>query len=314
MQNILANNSEGSNTKNALVLLIILAAYVVVGLFCFQIIGILVNLPFYDFDFLALMSDLQNPVGSEKAKLPLMITQAVSSIGAFILVPYFFTRIHLSFPFGKLISLPKDNGQPILMTILLVFCFMIANSALIEWNQNIEMPAFLSEFERWARAFEDKAEALTLYLTQFDSLPYFLLAIVVIAVVPAVGEELLFRGLIQNLLNKTLSNPHAAIWISAFIFSGFHFQFYGLIPRMMLGVLFGYIYYWSGSLFLAMIGHFINNAFSLTIIYLSQSGVIEMKPEDLENSLPFYVILIFLAASIFLAYLFRKYYTIQEDE
>lgn len=314
MQNILKNTVEGDNSQSPLVLLLILVAYVIVGLFVFQIIGVLVNLPFYGFDFEALLSGMQNPNGSSLNKIPLMITQAISAIGAFIVVPYFFIRYHLKMELREVVQFPKSSLQPILIASMLVFCFMITNSALIEWNQNIKFPEFMAGFEKLAKTFEDQAEVLTMYLTKFDSFFYFILGVFVIAVVPAIGEELLFRGLIQNLFNKIFSNPHAAIWVSAFLFSAFHFQFYGIIPRMMLGVLFGYIYLWSGSLALAMIGHFINNAFSLTILYLSQIGTLEMNPDDLEKSLPYYVILIFLAASVFLAYLFKKYFSFKVNE
>lgn len=308
MQNILKNTLEGNSSSNPMVLLLMLAAYVVIGLFIFQVIGLLISLPLYGFDFDALLSDVQNPYKDDNARLPLMITQAVTSIGAFIAIPLFFSYRHLKLDFKEFAHFPKPSANPILMTSVLVFCFMIANSVLIEWNQNITLPEFLSTFESWAREFEDRAEKLTIYLTTFDSVPYFILALFVIAVVPAVGEELLFRGLIQNLFNKIFKNVHLAIWVSSLLFALFHFQFYGVVPRMMLGVLFGYIYLWSGSLTLSMIGHFINNAFSLTIFYLSQTGTIDINLEDLESSPPYYVILLFLVAGVFFAILFRRYF------
>jgi phosphotransferase system glucose/maltose/N-acetylglucosamine-specific IIC component len=83
---------------------------------------------------------------------------------------------------------------------------------------------------------------------------------------------------------------------------------------MMLGVLFGYIYYFSGHLTLAMVGHFINNAFSLTLFYLSQNGLIDMEVEELESSPPYYIILLFLVIGTLLLVLFRKYFKSKEIE
>ncbi|MEP4535196.1 MAG: CPBP family intramembrane glutamic endopeptidase [Cyclobacteriaceae bacterium] len=314
MQNILKITLDEGQTQKPWVLLIILAAYVFISLFVFQIIGILITLPLFNFDFGVMMDAIQNPYGNPDAKLPLLITQGATSIGAFIIAPLVFTKKYLNLSFTEVSEFKQALPLPVLMAAVIIFCFMIVNSVLIEWNQGIVLPEWLSGLEKWARDFEDRAEALTKYLTAFDSLFYFLIALIVVAVVPAIGEELLFRGLIQNLFHKTLKNAHVAIWVSALLFALFHFQFYGLVPRMMLGVLFGYLYLWSGNLTLSMVGHFVNNAFSLSILYLSQTGSIDMNPEELESSPPYYVILLFLAAGIFFLVLFRRYFLKTTDE
>src|SRR5690554_5832087 len=107
-------------------------------------------------------------------------------------------------------------------------------------------------------------------MTRFDNAGDFILALIVIGLIPAVGEELLFRGLVQNQIGAITKNIHVAIWLAAFLFSTFHFQFYGFVPRMFLGVLFGYLYYWSGNLFIAMLAHFINNGLTLILLYMYQ--------------------------------------------
>lgn len=313
MQNMLKNTPGGENTAAPWILLLILTGYVIAGMFIFSIIGSGVWMLF-GFDLMEMQSVLSNPGGQDHAKVALMIVQGLTSLGAFIIAPLFFIKMNLKLPYGDFLSIPKSFGTPALMTLVLMFCFMIANSALIDWNQSIKFPEALAGFERWAMAKELELEKLTKFLTQFDTVGQYLLALVVIAVFPAIGEELLFRGLIQNLFQTAFKNAHVAIWLSAFLFAVFHIQFYGVVPRMMLGVLFGYLFYWSGSLSLAILAHFINNAFSLTVFYLSQQQIIEMSPEELEKSPPYYIILLFLALGTVLLLLFKKYFSTKTDE
>jgi uncharacterized protein len=313
MQNILKNAPGGNQSVGPWILLIILTGYVIAFLFLFQIAAYIAAVPFFEFSFEKMIKVLKNPYYDNTAKMPLMLIQATTAIGAFILAPWFFIRKNLKLDFSTFFNLPKPIIYPIGMTTVLLFCFMVSNSILIEWNQNFIFPEALSGLESWMQDTEQRMERLTNYLTNFDSVWQYLVALVVIAVIPAVGEELLFRGLIQNLFNAALKNAHLAIWVSAFIFSAFHMQFYGVLPRMMLGVLFGYLYYWSGSLSLAMIGHFINNAFSLTIFYMSKNGFIDISPDDLEKSPSIYVILLFLGIGLPLLFMFRKYFLATDE-
>src|SRR5690606_36025116 len=103
-------------------------------------------------------------------------------------------------------------------------------SIFIEWNADLDLPDFLQGFERLAKEREEYARTITTFLTQFDSTGQFVLAFVVIAILPAIGEELVFRGLIQRELIRGNVNVHVAIWFAAFLFSAIHMQFYGLVP------------------------------------------------------------------------------------
>jgi membrane protease YdiL (CAAX protease family) len=120
---------------------------------------------------------------------------------------------------------------------------------------------------------------LTEYLTAFETIPQLLVGFVVIALIPAIGEELVFRGLLQPRVQRLTHNVHAAVWITGFIFSAIHFQFYGLIPRMLLGVLLGYLYVWSGNLWYPIVGHFTNNGFTLLMIFLYKKNTIDIDIE-----------------------------------
>ncbi|MFY7789240.1 MAG: CPBP family intramembrane glutamic endopeptidase, partial [Thermoflexibacteraceae bacterium] len=166
---------------------------------------------------------------------------------------------------------------------VIVITAMPLDSHIIAWNQSIRLPEIFSNYENWALTREQEAMDLTLFLTKYENFIEFIIGLLIIAVAPAVGEELLFRGVLQNKVNLLLKNPHLSIWITAFIFSFIHFQFYGFFPRLLLGAMFGYLYWWSGNLAIAMVAHFINNGFTLTMIYCNQMGWTDY---DLQNTFP----------------------------
>ena len=159
-------------------------------------------------------------------------------------------------------------------------------------------------FEEWARKNEDLLKDITEYLTGFDSFGHFLIGFVVIAVIPAVGEELLFRGILQSQMIKAFGNPHVAIWLAGFLFSFIHFQFYGFIPRMLLGVIFGYLYYWSGNLLVAVLCHFFNNGITILMFYLYQLNMIDVNVEDTEK-VPWTMVFPALVLTVGLMYYLR---------
>ena len=101
-----------------------------------------------------------------------------------------------------------------------------------------------------------------------------------IAIIPAIGEELLFRGVIQRIFTRWTRSNHWGIWIAAILFSALHMQFYGFVPRMLLGVLFGYLLVWSGSMWLPIIAHFLNNALAVIAMYMIDKELISPKVEE----------------------------------
>lgn len=174
----------------------------------------------------------------------------------------------------------------LLAAAVLVILMLPLMSALVEWNAKTHFPAFLHDFEVWARASEDRAQALTKYLTQFTSPGRFVVGVLVVAVVPAIAEELFFRGVIQRNLMQWFS-PHLGIWLAAALFSAIHFQFFGFFPRFVLGLVLGYLYQWSGNILVSMAAHFTQNAFQLLLLYLQQRHLLgaDFDPES-TNALP----------------------------
>ncbi len=273
----------------------------------FQLIGVfigaLVALPFYDGSVIDLFTAMADPVNNPNIKTPLMITQGVGSAFGMILVPWLMYRgiFKLPLQFGQ----TKVALQPVIITFLITLFFMVVNSPIGEWNQQIRLPEAFSGIESTLLLMEENMKIITEFLIDFDSFGSFLLGLVVIAVVPAIGEELVFRGLIQNHLFRISSNIHVAIWVAAFIFGAIHMQFYGLFPRMMLGVLFGYLYYFSGKLSYAMIAHFFNNGIAVVAVYMHRLGKIEYDIEANESIL-WYQVLISALVLILLLFAFKK--------
>ena len=123
------------------------------------------------------------------------------------------------------------------------------------------------------------AATVTEKMLKVDTFGGLLLNLLVIALIPAVGEELTFRGVLQQGLVRRMKSPHLAIILSAAIFSFIHFQFYGFLPRMFLGILLGYMFYITKSLWTSITMHFVNNGTAVVLYYLNNKGIIDIDPE-----------------------------------
>ncbi|HEX9650455.1 MAG TPA: CPBP family intramembrane glutamic endopeptidase [Cyclobacteriaceae bacterium] len=269
-------------------------------------LGILFALPFPGFDLNNLLSILENPVKFPESKTPFLIIQGISSVVGFIVLPSIFLVGIQKMGFRIFFQAKTVTPVVIFVTILFIILFMVVNSVFVEWNANLKLPEFMSGFENWARGLEDNAAVLTQFLTDFDNIGQFLIAFVVIAIIPAFGEEFVFRGLLQNYAIGFLRNPHVAIWVTAILFSGFHLQFFGFVPRAFLGVAFGYLYFWSGNLTIPIIAHFINNGFTLLMIYMYRTDAIGFDIETTESPGVLTVIpMAFITAT--LLYFFHKH-------
>jgi hypothetical protein len=203
------------------------------------------------------LSDLEN---SQVVKALKLIQAIGAGLGTFIV-----TSLAAAFLFGKKIAEYLQLNRPFrfvqLITVLMILISGVPLiNVLVEWNSHLSLPDFLKPLEAWMRQSEQDAERLTRAFVQVTSVQDVMINLMVIAVLPAIGEEWLFRGIIQRLFTEWFRNAHAGIWISAAVFSAIHVQFFGFVPRMMLGVCFGYMLLWSGSIWLPVIAHFLNNA------------------------------------------------------
>ncbi len=208
------------------------------------------------------------------AKQPLLVLQATTASGAFILAPLLYLHIFVCQGIKTLFQRHPSYTILALATLNLTLAFMVVNTWFIQWNMAIKLPTWLSAFEMWAQEKEATLQRITTLMTSFHSLAGLGAGILVMGIIPAIGEELLFRGLVQPILYQLTNNIHWAIGISAFAFSALHLQFYGFVPRLLLGALFGYIYWWTRNLLFPIIAHWFNNTLTLLLLFLHQHGII----------------------------------------
>ncbi|WP_165903831.1 CPBP family intramembrane glutamic endopeptidase [Hymenobacter gummosus] len=189
----------------------------------------------------------------------------------------------------------------LLAAIGLIIISVPAMSILIAWNAGLHLPPFLYSWEKAARLYEDQAQTLTTFLTRFSSFERFLVAVVVVAIIPAIAEELTFRGVVLRQLSRWTNSVHWGVWLSAAVFSAIHVQFFGFFPRMILGVMLGYLFVWSGNIAVSMAAHFAQNFAQLLLLYLQQRGTIQFDA-DANEALPWPLALVSLLLTAGLLY------------
>lgn len=215
-----------------------------------------------------LVQDASNP----KNIAVLKFFQTFQSIGVFIIPPFIIAWFLHDKPSVFLQYDKKPDIKSVLFVIVIIYFANPFINFLTEINSKLSLPEFMNSVEMWMQNSEDQANQITEAFLSTTSFTTLLTNIVMIGILPAVGEELLFRGIVQQLLKKKFGNAHAAIWISAAIFSALHMQFFGFLPRLVLGAMFGYMLEWSGTLWLPVIAHFVNNTTAVIAYYLMGKG------------------------------------------
>jgi len=171
------------------------------------------------------------------------------------------------------------NGWLLLIGVALMFVSLPLTNQLGTWNEKMNFGASFEALEDLLQQMEDTAGDFTDRMLQVDTIWGLLLNLLVIALIPAIGEELTFRGVLQQALVKGCKNAHLGIFLATAIFSFIHLQFYGFLPRMFLGLLLGYMFYYSGSLWTSILMHFINNGTAVVVAYLEHKGLTEIDME-----------------------------------
>ena len=204
------------------------------------------------------------------------IGQGISSIFMFVIPPivyYFITRKeHQMHDLGLRKLTPP--WWLILIGVILMFVSIPVTTSLTTWNESMDLGGAFAKLEEYMKALEETAQAATEKMLDVNTFGGMLFNLIIIALIPAVGEELTFRGVLQQSLTRKM-NPHIAIILSSAIFSFIHFQFYGFLPRMFLGMLLGYMFYITNSIWTSMLMHFVNNGATVVVYYLCNIGVIE---------------------------------------
>ena len=156
----------------------------------------------------------------------------------------------------------------------------------VEWNASMTLPDSLKPLEDWMRMQEEAAQRTTDALMSSTSIWGLLATVATVGIVTGLGEETFFRGALQRVFKEGMRNKHLAVWIAAFVFSTLHFQFYGFVPRMLLGAIFGYAYLWSGSLWVPAIAHAYNNSSVVVMTWLQKAGMASAEASEVGASSP----------------------------
>jgi len=230
-----------------------------------------------------LMEAMADPVSHPDIRNIMLFAQGLASLVGLVLIPWYYLRTFEHRTLSKFFT-GFPSWQWVIVLTALVVALSISISPIAEWNSNVKLPSWTGALGDLLRQFEEQAAILVKAFLADLTPASFLLAFIVIAMVPALGEELVFRGLIQNEFRRALGNPHVAIWLSAALFSAFHMQFFGFVPRLILGAAMGYVYYWSGNLWVPVLLHFLNNGIQVLAIYLAQLNVHSLDVESTESA------------------------------
>jgi membrane protease YdiL (CAAX protease family) len=259
-----------------------LLSLVVITLVAFGTLVLLqgISIALVPFLFQVSMEDLMSLVAGNydipNGRMALLFTQGVGSGLGFWAATWIVVRFLEKADLNWTKQLSRVNGKNMALVTAMTVGGMLFNGLLMYWNSHLVLPEFLSGVEQWMRDMETQLMELTQFLTDFQSIPELLTGILVIGVFAGVGEELFFRGLIQPKMQGYFRSPHWGIWVTAFIFSAIHAQFFGFLPRVFLGALFGYLYHYTGSLFYPILGHILNNALTLLLVYGANQGFIDL--------------------------------------
>ena len=243
--------------------------------------------------------DLFALLKEEKYTLAVKSIVGLNHFLTFIAAPLVFVFVFYKNKITSYLQLNHFDPPLLLWFPLALFFLYPLMGFLTFYISQLELPAFMAEMD------VDAMETLN-SLLKMDTVGDLLINLFLIAILPGVGEELLFRGIIQKEITNRWQNPHVAIWVTAFIFGVFHFQIVGLLPKMMIGLVLGYAYYYSGSLILPMIMHALNNGFA-TLGYYFAGNQIEDQDALVENVPILPVLISVLGFLMIMIYIHKQY-------
>jgi membrane protease YdiL (CAAX protease family) len=281
---------------------IFLLCFALVSLSLFSLLGMFLLPSLFGINLLLnpeILNDYTNPdvIGALKT---LQIIQAISLfIIPATVFPYFVGETASEYL--------KTNRRSMFLLFILVIAIAFISSPAIELtaraNAEMHLPSFLKGLEDWMREKEDSLAGLTKAFLKMNNLGDLSINLIMVALLPAIGEEFLFRGVIQRIFIGWTKNAHLGILITAILFSAMHVQFYGFIPRMLLGVLFGYLFFWSGNIWIAVLAHFLNNGTVVVFSYMFQQKITSFDIEANTTVSPMvYIISIATTALLLLSF------------
>ena len=212
-----------------------------------------------------------------------LIEQAIVSAVAFILTGW--VCIKLLIKNDNITKVGRTSLKEVILPAIFLILFSIPFiNQLAVWNSELTLPESLAGLEKLMKEMEDTANAITMQFLERTTTTDYVINIIVLALIPAIGEEMLFRGTIQQSMTESGWNKHLSVILTAAIFSAIHFQFYGFLPRLALGIILGYAFLWSGSVWISSLIHFINNALVVTAAFaISKTGLAKTTEEGMKE-------------------------------
>ncbi|CAN5394939.1 hypothetical protein BH10BAC2_BH10BAC2_48200 [soil metagenome] len=194
------------------------------------------------------------------------------------------------------------SGKQTFLVVLMIIAGIMLSGALADINRLIPLP---QEAAKYFQGLEDNYNKQVMSIANMKTTNDYIFSLMILAIVPALFEELFFRGALQQIIVAWTKKPFIGILVTSIIFSAIHISFYGFLPRLFLGLMIGYIFQYSKNLWLCVIAHFLYNAFSVTVLYsLSRSG--KLTTDAMEESTPIYYGLIGAVTIIMLFMAFKK--------
>jgi len=240
----------------------------------------------------------------------LRLMQIFSAIGSFIIPSFLFLRMN-----GRdYRSYLKLNSVSKPIQVIITLALVYAVSPFVFWlkeiNDLMSLPESLNQVESMMRAMEDQTNQVLEAFLGLNSLSDFLMNLIMAGFLAAVGEEIVFRGMLQKWVGDWIKNPHVAVWLTAIIFSAIHMQFYGFLPRMILGAVFGYVFYFTNNLWVPIIAHFVHNSTQLVLVYMHNNEWIQYDIDGMDK-IPVTYAIASLAVGVGLFFILVK--TTKED-
>jgi membrane protease YdiL (CAAX protease family) len=291
----------------------ILLLVLIVGFLLFaSMFGLLSLVPFYGTDVL---SRFATPDYSDLSLVNAFKVLQIINMGFGMLLP---TLLFLWLTEDRMLSYcglsSKNHFIPLFLSVILILVTQPLIGYTSQLNSSLQFPDWLSGLESWMREMEDKGKLITNAFLNSGSIVDLVINVFMIALLPSIAEELLFRGVISKMLYNRFSNIHVAVFVSAFIFSAVHFQFYGFLPRFILGIELGYLFLLAGNLWLPIVAHFVNNFLSVLIQFFYTKGSIKTDAENFGTDSGFIVTFVSMALVVFILLWINKKYKINNAE
>ena len=239
------------------------------------------------------------------ARDSVLFGSAAQGVLAFIVPSFVVARLENDHPFAGMGLAGRQEFRWYVGIVVLLLLSMPAMNQIIYWNSEIHFPESMGALEESLRSWEERAADMTDLILQGNSVMTLISGILVVGVLTGFAEEAFFRGGLQRIMIRYGVNANVAIWVAAFIFSAVHFQFFGFIPRLLLGAAFGYIYYWTGSLWCSAFAHALNNSLVVIFAWLQNSGVMSDNIENLgvcEAGFPWFFAISLIITAVFIRY------------